>query len=127
MEPYTAEGMAWREAQVSSTPADLADDSSLSRQSSVVLEGQSPSTAMPTTPIKSSLEALPMEVESAKSATLAFGNGLCVGSTAAVSVNHINYELIGVVVHSGQANAGHYYSFIKDRRFYFYFYCRITN
>ena len=28
----------------------------------------------------------------------------------------INYELVGVVVHSGQANAGHYYSFIKERR-----------
>lgn len=28
----------------------------------------------------------------------------------------ITYELIGVIVHSGQANAGHYYSFIKDRR-----------
>lgn len=26
------------------------------------------------------------------------------------------YELVGVVVHSGQANAGHYYSYIKDRR-----------
>lgn len=29
----------------------------------------------------------------------------------------INYELVGIVVHSGQANAGHYYSFIKERRF----------
>lgn len=29
----------------------------------------------------------------------------------------ITYELVGVIVHSGQANAGHYYSFIKDRRF----------
>ncbi|XP_064607447.1 ubiquitin carboxyl-terminal hydrolase 24-like isoform X2 [Liolophura sinensis] len=28
----------------------------------------------------------------------------------------INYELVGIVVHNGQANAGHYYSFIKDRR-----------
>ena len=28
----------------------------------------------------------------------------------------INYELVGIVVHSGQANAGHYYSFIKERR-----------
>ena len=28
----------------------------------------------------------------------------------------INYELVGVVVHSGQANAGHYYSFIRERR-----------
>uniref|UniRef100_A0A915KXS8 Ubiquitinyl hydrolase 1 n=1 Tax=Romanomermis culicivorax TaxID=13658 RepID=A0A915KXS8_ROMCU len=26
------------------------------------------------------------------------------------------FELVGVVVHSGQASAGHYYSFIKDRR-----------
>ena len=29
----------------------------------------------------------------------------------------INYELVGVIVHSGQANAGHYYSYVKDRRF----------
>ncbi|KAH0519789.1 Ubiquitin carboxyl-terminal hydrolase 24, partial [Microtus ochrogaster] len=29
-----------------------------------------------------------------------------------------NYELVGVIVHSGQAHAGHYYSFIKDRRGY---------
>uniref|UniRef100_A0A8C5WGL6 Ubiquitin carboxyl-terminal hydrolase 24 n=1 Tax=Leptobrachium leishanense TaxID=445787 RepID=A0A8C5WGL6_9ANUR len=27
-----------------------------------------------------------------------------------------NYELVGIIVHSGQAHAGHYYSFIKDRR-----------
>ena len=26
------------------------------------------------------------------------------------------YELVGIVVHSGQANAGHYYSYIKERR-----------
>jgi len=26
------------------------------------------------------------------------------------------YELVGIIVHSGQANAGHYYSFIKNRR-----------
>ena len=26
-----------------------------------------------------------------------------------------NYDLVGIVVHSGQASAGHYYSFIKDR------------
>ncbi|XP_038074652.1 ubiquitin carboxyl-terminal hydrolase 24-like isoform X2 [Patiria miniata] len=25
------------------------------------------------------------------------------------------YHLVGIIVHSGQANAGHYYSFIKDR------------
>ncbi len=26
------------------------------------------------------------------------------------------YELVGIIVHSGQANAGHYYSYIKNRR-----------
>lgn len=31
-------------------------------------------------------------------------------------MSSINYELIGIVIHSGQANAGHYYSFIKDTR-----------
>ena len=31
-------------------------------------------------------------------------------------VEPIYYELVGVVVHSGQANAGHYYSFIMDRK-----------
>ena len=28
---------------------------------------------------------------------------------------HVFYELVGIVVHSGQANAGHYYSYIKNR------------
>lgn len=46
-----------------------------------------------------------------------FGSGLCMAASSAVNVSHINYELVGVVVHSGQANAGHYYSFIKDRRY----------
>ena len=26
------------------------------------------------------------------------------------------YELVGVVVHSGQASAGHYYSYVKNRQ-----------
>ena len=30
--------------------------------------------------------------------------------------NSYPYDLVGIVVHSGQANAGHYYSFIKDRQ-----------
>ena len=29
--------------------------------------------------------------------------------------NYYDYELVGVLVHSGTADAGHYYSFIKDR------------
>ena len=37
-------------------------------------------------------------------------------SNSTLSQKRKNYELAGVVVHSGQANAGHYYSFVKDRR-----------
>ena len=33
-----------------------------------------------------------------------------------INVSSQQYELVGVVVHSGQANAGHYYSYIKDRK-----------
>lgn len=31
------------------------------------------------------------------------------------SVYSTNYKLVGIVVHSGQANGGHYYSFIQNR------------
>lgn len=32
-----------------------------------------------------------------------------------ITDNQRFYELVGVVVHSGQASAGHYYSFVKNR------------
>ena len=118
MEPYTAEGMAWREAQStssSSSSSRITDGPSLSRQPSVVVD--SPTDTKPTsaTPTKTALDGdanSAVEMDSIR-------GGLCVAaaaSSAAVSVSHINYELVGIVVHSGQANAGHYYSFIKDRR-----------
>jgi ubiquitin carboxyl-terminal hydrolase 9/24 len=68
MEPYTEEGMAWRE-QHESQSEESSDDGS-----EVIL------------------------------------------TPGAKATRQINYELVGVVVHSGQANAGHYYSFIKDRK-----------
>ncbi|XP_034271054.1 ubiquitin carboxyl-terminal hydrolase 24 isoform X2 [Pantherophis guttatus] len=40
----------------------------------------------------------------------------CKGSPQKKVAPSENYELVGVIVHSGQAHAGHYYSFIKDRR-----------
>ena len=36
-------------------------------------------------------------------------------SNVSINAPEIQYELVGIIVHSGQANAGHYYSFIKDR------------
>ena len=38
------------------------------------------------------------------------------GSQPVSGIVPIVYELVGIVVHSGQAHAGHYYSFIKDKR-----------
>ncbi|CAL1268833.1 unnamed protein product [Larinioides sclopetarius] len=38
------------------------------------------------------------------------------GSTNIQKTGNCVYELAGVLVHSGQANAGHYYSYIKERR-----------
>ncbi|XP_022244007.1 ubiquitin carboxyl-terminal hydrolase 24-like [Limulus polyphemus] len=37
-------------------------------------------------------------------------------SSPATISNSAVYDLVGVVVHSGQANAGHYYSYIKERK-----------
>lgn len=45
------------------------------------------------------------------------GDGASGGSPRKKVTISENYELVGVVVHSGQAHAGHYYSFIKDRRY----------
>ncbi len=83
MEPYTAEGMARKDAQEKENQLLIEDNSS-------------PQEPMQTTPLSSSP-----------------GTSMTV---VIPSNNQINYELVGIVVHSGQANAGHYYSFIKDRR-----------
>lgn len=50
-----------------------------------------------------------------ESAENADGNSSTLKRTLSASSSVTNYELVGVVVHSGQANAGHYYSFIKER------------
>lgn len=52
-------------------------------------------------------------VEVTSGATTKNRNSLTLKSTRLTSSN---YELVGVVVHSGQASAGHYYSFIKERK-----------
>ena len=64
------------------------------------------------------LQALDTDSESGSTTDLHM-SASCSSLQSNVSVNapEIQYELVGVIVHSGQANAGHYYSFIKDRRF----------
>lgn len=76
MEPYTAEGMARREAESASEASTDSDDQNGNSETRV------------------------------PELTVSHNTGS----------SQINYELTGIVVHSGQANAGHYYSFIKDRR-----------
>lgn len=113
MEPYTAEGMAWREQLVTSSQDTdsstitysacdmMSDDGSMSDVSGSVSSSNA----------KSQENSSQLEIP--KSAGVSSTN---LYITSPVNANHINYELVGVVVHSGQANAGHYYSFIKDRR-----------
>lgn len=91
MEPYTEEGMARRESE--SVNMCLEEDN-LDKQQQQQQQQQREG-----------------------------NNSVCqVQSNEAIHVstnttaNKINYELVGIVVHSGQANAGHYYSYIKDRR-----------
>lgn len=80
MEPYTAEGMARKDAE---SNADSEEQEVLMTQESRA--GETP-------PMEITIGVIPENKQ-------------------------INYELVGVVVHSGQANAGHYYSFIKERRY----------
>lgn len=44
------------------------------------------------------------------------GNGVHHEPMKVETDNQRYYELVGVVVHSGQASAGHYYSFVKNRQ-----------
>jgi ubiquitin carboxyl-terminal hydrolase 9/24 len=96
MEPYTAEGMSARDALKNENLMDSDSDSS---------------------PPTFNLNATPKASDSDSSHS-EFGESLVTTSeyASAASSKQINYDLVGVVVHSGQANAGHYYSFIKDRR-----------
>ncbi|VDP89784.1 unnamed protein product [Echinostoma caproni] len=41
-------------------------------------------------------------------------SGLLAPTYASTTTQHL-YRLVGIIVHSGQANSGHYYAFIKDR------------
>ncbi len=99
MEPYTAEGMARIE--------EAEELTSLSKPSS-----------SPLPPSPSPVPPSPRADSSSGEPSFSFRNSLEVTTSAALPTNsnQINYELVGIVVHSGQANAGHYYSFIKDRR-----------
>jgi ubiquitin carboxyl-terminal hydrolase 9/24 len=89
MEPYTVEGMARREGQ-------QVDRSSLSdnQSSSSSNDGDGGNSDSLNGEIEAGIEAASINCESSP----------------------IQYDLVGIVVHSGQANAGHYYSFIRDRR-----------
>ena len=105
------EGMAWRESlsQRKSTSDDIGDGSSQSAPP-VVIDDMSQFDFVGPSDMNRDLS-----LKGVGSPNV--GNGLCVTASSAVNVSHINYELVGIVVHSGQANAGHYYSFIKDRRY----------
>lgn len=102
MGAYTAEGIAEREEdpnggdepEIRSTPSPKPKES--------LPKSLSSSPRVPHTPTKSS----PSGVTSPHTPRL----------NTRVRHRGAMYELVGVIVHSGQASAGHYYSYIKDRR-----------
>jgi ubiquitin carboxyl-terminal hydrolase 9/24 len=103
MEPYTVEGIAKREAE------------------------QRKSAAQPESAAASSNEAGPTEAESTEAESTEAGSGETTSTEEAIKpvaeptapIEAANapgsylYQLSGVVVHQGVANAGHYYSFVR--------------
>ncbi|XP_070196439.1 ubiquitin carboxyl-terminal hydrolase 24-like isoform X2 [Littorina saxatilis] len=103
MEPYTAEGMARQEAEARREEGGIDTGDTMSNLSPT-LNGDGGSDS---------------GISSASSINGGVGGAGDAGLEAVTlepSPKSINYELVGIVVHSGQANAGHYYSYIKDRR-----------
>ncbi len=100
MAPYTAEGIVERERS---------DNSSESSTDGDVTDG--PSSATSTSSSSSSVD--PAANSESPSAAPKGRAGLTLNASR---LSPCNYELVGVVVHSGQASAGHYYSFIKERK-----------
>ena len=56
------------------------------------------------------------EKQKAKSNTGRTNNDLHNSKTKSQAKSEYLYALVGVLVHSGSANAGHYYSYIKERK-----------
>ena len=54
--------------------------------------------------------------EGSRSSTSDVPEGKSVKIDTTLEDQQYRYELVGIVVHSGQASAGHYYSYIKNRQ-----------
>eukprot|EP00743_Colponemidia_sp_Colp-15_P003962 GILK01004274.1.p1 GENE.GILK01004274.1~~GILK01004274.1.p1 ORF type:complete len:2187 (+),score=414.92 GILK01004274.1:440-6562(+) len=88
LEPYTKDGLARREAQEEANKSKPAEDS----ESNVHAQTE--------------FQAPPSSDER---------QGSDNGVVASQPHENCEYELVGVVVHDGTADSGHYYSFIRDR------------
>ena len=101
MSPYTADGI--KKAEKLRSSMESSTSSSTTSASSV-----------PTRTRKVSVSPT-FGSSSRQSNFLRSTSAIGAGSSTKES-NSYPYDLVGIVVHSGQANAGHYYSFIKDRQ-----------
>ncbi|GFO40772.1 ubiquitin carboxyl-terminal hydrolase 24, partial [Plakobranchus ocellatus] len=109
MEPYTVEGMARREQNEQGCDRRSLSSLDTDNQSLHSADGETASTSGIGTGGSDQLNT----------GSSGSGESMETGTEAATlnpDSNPIHYELVGIVVHSGQANAGHYYSFIRDRR-----------
>lgn len=116
MEPYTAEGMARQEAEA------RLEDGTVEGSAADSFSGLSPTFNGGDGGSDSGISSAGSVNGGSGGGGVAGGGGAGGGDAVLEAValeqspKSINYELVGIVVHSGQANAGHYYSFIKDRR-----------
>lgn len=99
VEPYTAEGLARREA--AEQAAKKREQDSTSQDDSQVGDAEGASTAAP------------VQASAADHAESEQTDDDM--PPPAHPLEYYEYDLVGVVVHSGNADSGHYYSFIKQR------------
>lgn len=112
MEPYTVRGVARIERQ-----QELAKKQQMQKQLEQQLkQQQQDAESESSTTVKSSIGDLKSELESLNTQCELNLDEDEEGEDASVtSVYSNNYRLVGIVVHSGQANGGHYYSFIQNK------------
>ncbi|CAL4149746.1 unnamed protein product, partial [Meganyctiphanes norvegica] len=128
MGAYTAEGIAEREEDSGGGDTDSVASQKQASVSTPTKNSHTSPHSKSTSPlVKKTSHMQPLSTKSSHPHTspLSTPPKLESASSASPRTPRINtrlrqrgatYELVGVIVHSGQASAGHYYSYIKDRR-----------
>ncbi len=109
MGPYTADGIRKAEKEMKASTSTTSEDSGTG--SDQQQQKAKKKVSLVTSPTKTS-ESTSSSGDNRKLSFSTFSKAVVDENKEQLSHP---YDLVGVVVHSGQANAGHYYSFIKER------------